>query len=304
MRLSYSSGVLSVVLILAPCAFAQQDFEKVQITTTKVAEGVSMLSGAGGNIGVSTGADGVFLVDDEWAPMTAKVKAAVAALSDKPIRFVLDTHWHDDHTGGNKDLGEAGVLIVAHDNVRTRMSTEQFIAAFNMKVPPAPPRALPVVTFDDSVTFHLNGDEVHAFHVAPAHTDGDAVVHFRRANVVHAGDIFFNGFYPFIDLSSGGSLRGMITASDRILSLANERTRIIPGHGPLGDRAALQAYRDMLVSVRDRIQPMITAGKTSAQVLAAKPTHDLDEKWGKGFLKPDQFVEIAYASLSKDRGVR
>jgi cyclase len=284
---------------LAALAVAQgPDFEKVQIKTEKVAEGIWVLAGAGGNIAVSAGADGVFLVDDEWAPMTPKVKAAVAAISDRPLRFILNTHWHPDHTGGNKDLGEAGALIVAHDNVRLRMSTDQFIEAMGMKFAPSPARALPVVTFNDAVTLHLNGDDVEAFHVPPAHTDGDAIVHFRRAGVVHMGDLFFNGMYPFVDLSSGGSFEGYIAAADRALALG-EGTRIIPGHGPVGTRADLRAYRDMLVTVRDRVKPLVQAGKTPAEVVAARPLADLDAKWGQGFMKPEQFLEIVAQSLSR-----
>ena len=284
---------------LAISAAAQgPDFEKVQIKTEKVAEGIWVLAGAGGNIGVSAGADGVFLIDDEWAPMTPKVKAAIAALSDRPLRFILNTHWHPDHTGGNKDLGEAGALIVAHDNVRLRMSTDQFIEALGMKFPPSPARALPVVTFNDAVTLHLNGDDVEAFHVPPAHTDGDAIVHFRRAGVIHMGDIFFNGMYPFVDLTSGGSFEGFIAAADRALALG-EGTRIIRGHGPVGTRADLRAYRDMLVTVRDRVKRLVQAGKTPAEVVAAHPLADLDAKWGQGFMKPDQFVEIVAKSLAR-----
>jgi len=284
---------------LAISAAAQgPDFEKVQIKTEKVAEGIWVLAGAGGNIGVSAGADGVFLIDDEWAPLTPKVKAAIAALSDRPLRFILNTHWHPDHTGGNKDLGEAGALIVAHDNVRLRMSTDQFIEALGMKFPPSPARALPVVTFNDAVTLHLNGDDVEAFHVPPAHTDGDAIVHFRRAGVIHMGDIFFNGMYPFVDLTSGGSFEGFIAAADRALALG-EGTRIIPGHGPVGTRADLRAYRDMLVTVRDRVKRLVQAGKTPAEVVAAHPLADLDAKWGQGFMKPDQFVEIVAKSLAR-----
>jgi cyclase len=290
-----------ISLALAPLAATAQnrDLSQVEVTSTKLADGVYMLEGAGGNIGVSIGEDGVFLIDDQYAPLTPRIKAAVAALSPRTIRFVLNTHWHGDHTGGNENLGGEGVLIVAHDNVRVRMSTEQISQVFKRTTPPAPARVLPVVTFSESATFHMNGDEIHAQHVAPAHTDGDSLVRFGKANVLHTGDLFFNGSFPFIDLESGGSLEGMIAAADRVLALANDRTRIIPGHGKAAGKADLQTYRDMLAGVREAILPLVKAGKTVEEAKAAKPLAAWDAQWGGGFIKTDSMVEIAYRSLKK-----
>jgi cyclase len=296
-RTSACLAVPALVLASGLARAQQQDFTKVEVTATKLAEGVHVLVGAGGNIGVSSGKDGVFLVDDQYAPLTPKIKAAVASFSDKPIRFVLNTHWHGDHTGGNENLGGAGSLIVAHENVRKRMSTEQFNSFFQRKTPPSPEGALPVVTYGESVAFHLNGEAIRCFHVSPAHTDGDSIVHFTKADVVHMGDLFFNGSYPFIDLDSGGSLAGMIAAADLVLGMAKEGTQVIPGHGPVGKRADLQAYRDMLVALRDRVGAMVKAGKTLAEVQAVKPMQDYDEKLGKGFVKPDDILAFAYTSL-------
>lgn len=298
-RLGRSTFFAAALTLWASALPAQQNFDTIQIRATPVAGSVYMLTGSGGNIGLSAGDDTGFLVDDQYAPLTDKIRAAVAEITPSPIRFVLNTHWHGDHTGGNENLGEAGSLIVAHDNVRRRMSSEQFMEAFDRTVPPSPPEALPVVTFDGTVTFHLNGDTIHAFHVPRAHTDGDAIVHFRAANVVHMGDTFFNDRYPFIDLSSGGSINGVIDAADRVLTLANDETRIIPGHGDLSNRAELQRYREVLVTIRDRIQQAIEEGRTLDEVRAMEPTAEFDAEWGGGFVSSESFIETVYRSLNE-----
>ncbi len=288
----------SLFALVAGLTLSQQDFSKVEIETIEVAPSVHMLVGSGGNIGVSSGSDGILVIDDQYAPLTEKILAAIKAISDRPVDFVVNTHWHGDHTGGNENMGKAGAVIVAHRNVRARMSTEQFSSFFNRTTPPSPPGALPVVTFTEDVSFHFNGDELHVFHVEPAHTDGDSVVHWRSTNVFHMGDLFFNGGYPYIDLGSGGSADGIIAAVNRVLELANDESKIIPGHGELSNKKELTAYRDMMVEVRSRISEHVTAGKSLEQVLAAKPTQDLDAQWGTGFIKGNQITEFVYRSLS------
>ena len=274
-------------------------FKDVQIETVSVAGGIYMLVGQGGNIGVSTGEDGVFLIDDQYAPLTERIKAAVAALSDRPVRFVVNTHWHGDHTGGNENLAREGTVIVAHDQVYERMSRENFLAAWSMTVPASPKGALPVISFNDTITFHLNGHDIHAVHVEHAHTDGDSIVHFRAANVIHTGDIWFNGMYPFIDSDTGGSLDGVIAAVDVILKLADEQTKIIPGHGPLSDRKGLLGYRKFLLDVRERVGKLLQQGKSLDEIRAAKPLADYEATLGKGFLSTDKFLEVAVAALGK-----
>lgn len=298
MTVSLIRGALLAASLIAAPAAAQTDYAKVVVRTETLAPGVAVLFGSGGNIGIATGPDASVLIDDEFAPLTDKITAAVKALSPTPIRFVINTHWHGDHTGGNANFGSAGVVIVAHDNVRTRMASDQFIALLKTTVPASPRIALPVVTFGDGVTLHLNGEDIRAVHVAPAHTDGDTLVVFTRANVIHMGDTFLTAGYPLIDRSSGGDAAGFIAAADRALALGNATTKYIPGHGPMGDRAALIQWRDMIATVIGRVRTGIAAGQPVAAVIAAKPTAEFDARWGHFFITPDQFVWTVYDSLT------
>ena len=290
-RLLAALAVVAIPLLAA----AQQDLSKVEIKASALREGTHMLTGAGGNMVASTGADGTFLIDDQFAPLSDRIRAALKTLSDKPLRFVVNTHWHGDHTGGNENLGKAGAVIVAHDNVRKRMSVGQLLRG--SKVPAAPGAALPVVTFASDLTLHLNGDDVRVQHVAHAHTDGDALVKFERANVLHMGDVYFNGLYPFIDAESGGGIDGLLAAIDQGLALSDDATLVVPGHGPVSNRAELARYGAMLKGYRDRIAGLKAEGKTLAQVIAAKPTAATDELLGKAFIKPDELVTSIYETL-------
>lgn len=272
-------------------AFAQ-DFSKVEIRTTRLAENVYMLAGAGGNLGVSVGEDAVFVIDDQYAPLSERITAAIAAISPKPVKFILNTHWHPDHTGGNESFAKAGAVIFAHENVRKRLTAEQFVSAINLRAPPAPRAALPVVTFAAETTFHLNGEEMRAIHMPRAHTDGDVVVHFLRSDVVHMGDIYWSGMYPFIDAETGGSVEGVIAAVDKVLSVVSDKTRIIPGHGALSNKAELKAYRDMLAAVSTRVRDLVRQGRTAEEIAAANVTADFDERWNKGGMKGPKFVDL------------
>ncbi|NJC06099.1 glyoxylase-like metal-dependent hydrolase (beta-lactamase superfamily II) [Sphingomonas kaistensis] len=290
--------VLLATVIATPAA-AQQDMSRVEIKVERVTPGVAVLFGAGGNIGLSYGEDGNVIIDDQYAPLAPRIAAAVKAVDPDPVRFVINTHWHGDHTGGNEAFGKAGAVIVAHDNVRRRMSADVFSKQMNETIKASPKAALPVVTFSRGVNFHLNGDMLQVTHVDNAHTDGDALVYWTRANVLHMGDtFFFKATYPFIDRESGGSIDGMIAAAKTGLGIVKPGGKVIPGHGPIATREDLQAYHAMLVDVRAKVAAGIRAGRTKAQVIASRPTAPYDGKVSTtGFIKPDRFVETMYDEL-------
>jgi glyoxylase-like metal-dependent hydrolase (beta-lactamase superfamily II) len=272
-----------------------------ELETRTLRPGLHVVSGAGGNVAVWTGSDGLLVVDDGLAPLAPKLLAAVRRIADGPVRIVVSTHWHPDHTGGNEEFGRSGSVLVAHDNVRLRMSEPQRVAAYDVEVPAAAAVALPVVTFDDTLSLHLNGDRLDALHVAAAHTDGDVLLWWEAANVVHMGDVYYSGMYPFIDVGSGGSLAGLVAAIETVLSRADARTIVIPGHGPLSNRAELVAYRDMLVAVGSRVRALVDAGRSLEEVRAAQPTEPYDERYGQGSMTAERFLGILYEDLAGRR---
>ena len=291
--------LLIAAVFASASALAQGDGKEVVIKTTKLSGNVAMLEGQGGNIGVLYGDEGALIVDDQYAPLTAKIKAAVAELTPKGIKLIANTHWHGDHTGGNENLANEGAIIVAQDNVRARLVSGGFNKTFQMNIPPAAAKALPVITYADRIAFHFNGEDVEAIHVKNAHTDGDVLIHFKKANVLHCGDTFFNGMYPFIDVESGGSIDGYLAALEKAASIADDKTKVIPGHGPVGDKASILAAHQVLKGIRDRVKALVDGGKSVDEVVAAKPTHEWDAKWGQGFMKPDLFAKIVATSLHK-----
>jgi glyoxylase-like metal-dependent hydrolase (beta-lactamase superfamily II) len=293
-----------LLLALAATGSAAQDSAPA-IETAAVAPGVHVLYGNGGNIGVSVGDDGVILIDDQVANLTPPVLEALAKLHPEHPRFVINTHWHHDHTGGNEQLAGQGSVVVAHDQVRARMSADNFSEFFKRTTPASPRAALPVVTFNDSLSLHVNGGELRGIHVRAAHTDGDVFIHLRDANVIHTGDLMFAGLYPFIDIDSGGTVAGTIAAVDQMLALADDSTKIIPGHGKVTDRAGLAEYRSMLAITSARMAELVRAGRTLEQVLAAKPFADYDDSLSWSFITAERYVQILYRdatlALSADR---
>ena len=303
-------GGMTGALLLPDTAFAAQHdakllaspvpaFDNDPIKITPLTKTLSLIQGPGGNIVLLTGADGPLIIDT-GVPVRGKdlVKAANGA-AHHPVTTVINTHFHFDHTGGNEAFGKSKAHIIAHENTRERMSTAQTIELINFTVPASPAIALPALTFTDALTLHRNGETIHLIHVAPAHTDSDIIVHFPQSNVIHAGDLFFNGVYPIIDFSSKGWIGGMIAGIDRVIALADDSTKIVPGHGPLGNKAQITALREMLASVQAKIEPMVKDGKSVEEIVAAKPTTDYDAQWGKGLLNADTFVKMVVLGIQR-----
>ena len=288
--------LLIVSLFFAVAASAQTDFSKVQMKATKVAGNVYMLEGAGGNIGVSVGDDGLLIVDDQFAPLADKIRAALKGIADKKLHFILNTHWHGDHTGGNVAFGPEATII-AHDNVRKRLATEQKSTVFNSTTPPSPKEALPVITFDQTLTVHFNGEEIRAIHYPKGHTDGDSVIFFSTSNVVHLGDDFFAGRFPFVDLESGGSVEGLTRNIGEIIAKIPAGAKLIPGHGPISTVDDLKSYHRMLQQTSEIVRGKISAGKTLDQIKSEGLPAEW-APWGTGFIKTDRWVETIYKSLT------
>jgi cyclase len=300
-------AVVATTLLLAGTAFAQQpaatpppppDFSKVEIKTTDLGDNMYMLEGQGGNITVAVAKDGIIMVDGQYAPLHDKIKAAIATISNQPIKYLIDTHFHGDHVGGNEPFAKDGVTVMAQDNVKNRLAAGTTNGLTGVKTPPVPQGALPSDTYTNFSKIRLNGRVADLKHIANAHTDGDTYVWFKTANVLSTGDTFTNGRYPNIDFANGGNIKGMIAAADAYLKLTNAKTRIVPGHGPVADKAVLTEYRAMLVTARDRMAKLVKDGKSEDDVVAAKPFADLDAKWAPTELASKNFIRVVYHSLA------
>jgi len=301
--------VAAIALLLSGAAHAQQqppaatpppppDFSKVEIKTTDLGNNVYMLEGQGGNITVAVANNGIIMVDGQFAPLHDKIKAAVATISSLPIKYLINTHYHGDHTGGNEPFAKDGVTVVAQENVKKRLAAGTTNGLTGAKTPPAPAGALPADTYMNFSKIRLPGRVADLKHIANAHTDGDTYVWFKTANVLATGDTFTNGRYPNIDFANGGNIKGMIAATDAYLKLTNAKTRIVPGHGPVADKAALAEYRAMLVTARDRMDRLVKEGKSEQDVIALKPFADLDKKWAPTELAGTNFIRVVWHSLA------
>lgn len=270
---------------------------KTPLKVTKLYDNVFLLQGVGGNMAAQLGADGVLYIDSSYSTAVPRIKEALATLGKDAPDTLINTHWHFDHTDGNENMHAAGFRIVAHSKTRQRLSTPQSVKFFGVETPAAAAGALPTTTFDHSMHIYHNGDSLDLVHVDPAHTDTDIYIHFHKADVLHTGDLWFNGFYPFIDEGTGGSIDGMIKAGKHILTLVSNSTKIIPGHGPLGDKAGFQKFNDMLSGIRDNVAKLKAAGASEKEAIAKKPTADFDGVWGHGFINPDVFTGFVYRTL-------
>ena len=291
-------GIIALVItaLFASTSTPAQE-QKVEYIPTTLSDTLTMLKGQGGNIAISAGEDGVYIIDDQLQPLTDQLLVAISKISGQPIRFVINTHFHHDHVGGNETIGKGGAVIIAHDNIHQRMSSDYYSNFFDNTWPAWPQDALPVITFNDQITLHFNGEIAKVYHVPHGHTDGDSIVHFPASDVIHMGDIYFNGLYPYIDLDGGGNIEGMIAGAELGVSIAGEDTQIIPGHGPLSNKANLAEYRDFLVTARNNVQKLIDQGKNLEQAVAARPTAQWDATLGAVWITPEQLVIFIYNSL-------
>lgn len=297
MNLKTVLWAVSLLLLWGAVGAAQRDFSDVKIKTTHVAGNIYMLEGSGGNIGVSAGEDGILIVDDQFAPLADKIRAALAEINKGDLQFVLNTHWHPDHVGGNVEFGREA-SIIAHTNVRRRLSTGQKL--FDRTVDPLPKHGLPLITFDDSLSIHFNGEEIHVLHFPHGHTDGDSVVFFKKSNVVHMGDHHFAGMFPFVDLDHGGDVVGMARNVKAVIDGVPPDVKIIPGHGPLSTLDDLKTFHRMLTGTTAFVRKRMDEGKTVEQITAEGFPAEWDA-WGKGFIKTDQWIETIYKSLTEPK---
>lgn len=290
---------LLIPLLFISISLFAQDPNKVDIVPIKLTDQLYMIKGSGGNMGLLVGDEGLLLIDDQFAPLSEKIMATIKGISDQPINYLINTHWHGDHTGGNENFAKAGATILAHKNVHARMSEEQFMQAFGRKVPAAPVAAQPKITFSDEMNLHYNGEAILIFHEHVGHTDGDAIIYFPKANVIHLGDTYFQGRFPFVDLSSGGSVASLVESLNKSLILIDDNTQIIPGHGNVSNRAELLSYRDMVSDMYQRVKQSVEAGLSLEEVQAANLTRSYEEDWGGGFISGEKFVKTIFTELEK-----